>query len=113
LGPREYLFSLRGVEIGRWHTEGAQLLAVVGDAVRRPLPGKETREPAFGSRALWIAPALEDQAIAAGYSVVDPVTAITTHLSEMLRQHAWELLGPAETKRLLHGLNETHPKLLE
>jgi flagellar biosynthesis protein FlhA len=113
LGPREYLFSLRGIEIGRWHTEGSQLLAVSGDAVRRPLPGKETREPAFGVPALWIAPALEDQAIAAGYSVVDPVTVVTTHLGEMLRQHANELLGRAETKRLLDGLNETHPKLLE
>jgi flagellar biosynthesis protein FlhA len=113
LGPREYLFSLRGIEIGRWHTEGAQLLAVSGDQVRRPLPGKETREPAFGVPALWIAPALEDQAIAAGYSVVDPVTVVTTHLGEMLRQHAHELLGRAETKRLLDGLTETHPKLLE
>jgi flagellar biosynthesis protein FlhA len=113
LGPREYLFSLRGIEIGRWHTEGAQLLAVTSESVRRPLPGKETREPAFGVPALWIAPALEDQAIAAGYSVVDPVTVVTTHLGEMLRQHAHELLGRAETKRLLDGLNETHPKLLE
>jgi len=113
LGPREYLFSLRGIEIGRWHTEGAQLLAVSGEAVRRPLPGKEAREPAFGVPALWIAPALEDQAIAAGYSVVDPVAVITTHIGEMIRQHAHELLGRAETKRLLDGLNDTHPKLLE
>jgi flagellar biosynthesis protein FlhA len=113
LGPREYLFSLRGIEIGRWQTEGRQLLAVSAEAVRRPLPGKETREPAFGVPALWIAPALEDQAIAAGYSVVDPITVITTHLGEMVRQHAHELLGRAETKRLLDGLNETHPKLLE
>jgi flagellar biosynthesis protein FlhA len=113
LGSREYLFSLRGIEIGRWQTEGTQLLAVSSEAVRRPLPGKETREPAFGVPALWIAPALEDQAIAAGYSVVDPVTVVTTHLGEMIRQHAHELLGRAETKRLLDGLNETHPKLLE
>jgi len=113
LGPREYLFSLRGIDIGRSHTEGSQLLAVGGESVRRPLPGKETREPAFGVPALWINPGLEDQAIAAGYSVVDPVTVITTHLGEMIRQHAFELLGRAETKRLLDGLNETHPKLLE
>ena len=58
-------------------------------------------------------PALEEQAIAAGYSVVDAVTVITTHLGELIRQHAWELLGRAETKRLLDALNETHPKLLE
>ncbi len=113
LGPREYLFSLRGIEIGRWQTEGHQLLAVAGEGVRRPMPGKETREPAFGVPALWISPNLEDQAIAAGYSVVDPVAVITTHLGEMMRQHAYELLGRAETKRLLDGLNDTHPRLLE
>ena len=113
LRPREYLFSLRGIEIGRWQTEGPQLLAVSGEAGRRPLTGKETREPAFGVPAIWIAPALEDQAIAAGYSVVDAVTVITTHLGELIRQHAWELLGRAETKRLMDSLNESHPKLLE
>jgi flagellar biosynthesis protein FlhA len=113
LRPREYLFSLRGMEIGRWQTEGAQLLAVSGDANRRPLAGKETREPAFGVPAIWIAPALEDQAIAAGYSVVDAVTVITTHLGELIRRHAYELLGRAETKRLLDSLNESHPKLME
>jgi flagellar biosynthesis protein FlhA len=113
LRPREYLFSLRGIEIGRWQTEGTQLLAVSGDPGRRPLTGKEAREPAFGVPAIWIAPALEDQAIAAGYSVVDAVTVITTHLGELVRQHAYELLGRAETKRLMDALNESHPKLLE
>ncbi len=113
LRPREYLFSLRGMEIGRWQTEGTQLLAVSGDANRRPLAGKETREPAFGVPAIWIAPGLEDQAIAAGYSVVDAVTVITTHLGELIRRHAYELLGRAETKRLLDSLNESHPKLME
>jgi flagellar biosynthesis protein FlhA len=113
LKPREYLFSLRGIEIGRWQTEGSQLLAVSGDPGRRPLAGKEAREPAFGVPAVWIVPALEEQAIAAGYSVVDAVTVITTHLGELVRQHAWELLGRAETKRLMDSLNESHPKLLE
>ncbi len=113
LRPREYLFSLRGMEIGRWQTEGTQLLAVTTDAARSPLPGRETREPAFGVPALWIAPGLEDQAIAAGYTVVDPVTVVTTHLGEMMRQHAHELLSRAETKRLLDSLNDSHPKLME
>ena len=113
LPPREYLFSLRGMEIGRWQTEGPQLLAVSGEPGRRPLTGKETREPAFGVPAIWIAPALEEQAIAAGYSVVDAVTVITTHLGELIRQHAWELLGRAEAKRLMDALNDSHPKLLE
>ena len=113
LRPREYLFSLRGMEIGRWQTEGTQLLAVSGDPGRRPLQGKEAREPAFGVPAVWIAPAFEDQAIASGYSVVDAVTVITTHLGELIRQHAYELLGRAETKRLMDALNDSHPKLIE
>jgi flagellar biosynthesis protein FlhA len=113
LKPREYVVSLRGIEIGRWQTEGPHLLAVSGEPGRRPLTGRETREPAFGVPAIWIAPALEEQAIAAGYSVVDAVTVITTHLGELVRQHAGELLGRAEIKRLLDALNESHPKLLE
>ena len=113
LKPREYVFSLRGIEMGRWQTEGPQLLAVSGEPGRRPLAGKETREPAFGVPAIWIAPAIEEQAIAAGYSVVDAVTVITTHLGELIRQHAGELLGRAEIKRLLDALNDSHPKLME
>jgi len=113
LKPREYLFSLRGIEIGRWQTEGAQLLAVSGDADRRPLAGRQACEPAFGVPAVWIAPALENQAIASGYSVVDSVTVITTHLGELIRRHSSELLGRAETKRLMDALNESHPKLIE
>jgi flagellar biosynthesis protein FlhA len=101
------------MEIGRWQTEGAQLLAVSGDPHRRPLAGRETREPAFGVPAIWIAPGLEDQAIAAGYSVVDATTVITTHLGELIRRHGFELLGRAETKRLMDALNESHPKLME
>ena len=113
LRPREYLISLRGMEIGRWQLEGTQMLAVSGDPQRRPLPGKETHEPAFGVPAVWIASVVEEQAIAAGYSVVDAVTVMTTHLGELIRRHAHELLGRAEAKRLMDSLNESHPKLLE
>ena len=113
LRPREYVFSLRGMEIGRWQTEGNALLAVSAESDAHPLPGKQTQEPAFQVPARWISPSLENQAIAAGYSVVDTVTAISTHLAEMIRQHAHELLGRAETKRLLDTLTESHPKLVE
>ena len=74
------------------------MLAVSGDPDRRPLPGKETREPAFGVPAVWIAPALEEQAIAAGYSVVDAVTVITTHLGELIRRHAARTAGPGRNQ---------------
>ncbi len=113
LKPREYVVSLRGIEIGRWQTENQSVLAVSADPQCRPLPGKSTREPAFGVAACWIAPGMEEQAIAAGYSVVEPVTVISTHIGELIRQHAHELLNRAEIKRLLDGLNESHPKLVE
>ena len=113
LKPREYVISLRGIEIGPLADRGPAAAGRLGRAGRRPLTGRETREPAFGVPAIWIAPALEEQAIAAGYSVVDAVTVITTHLGELIRQHAWELLGRAEIKRLLDALNDSHPKLLE
>ena len=66
LKPREYCVSLRGVEIARWQTEGNCLLAVNADPKARPMPGVETREPAFGVMARWIQPGLEEQALAAG-----------------------------------------------
>ncbi|MFP5226998.1 MAG: FHIPEP family type III secretion protein, partial [Acidobacteriota bacterium] len=113
LRAREYVVSLRGIEIGRWQTEGTCLLAVSTEARPRPLPGKEVREPAYGAPARWIQPALEEEALAAGYSVVDQGTLIGTHLAELIRKHAHELLGRAETKRLLDSLGESHPKLVE
>ena len=113
LKPREYCVSLRGVEIARWQTEGNCLLAVNADPKARPIQGIETKEPAFGVSARWIQPGLEDAALAAGYSVVDQTTVIGTHLGELIRRHAHELLGRQETKRLLDSMNETHPKLVE
>ena len=113
LKPREYVVSLRGVEIARWQTEQNCLLAVNADPKARALPGLETREPAFGVMARWIQSGLEEQALAAGYSVVDQTTVIGTHLAELIRRHAHELLGRQEVKRLLDSMNETHPKLVE
>jgi flagellar biosynthesis protein FlhA len=89
------------------------LLAVNADPKARTLPGIEVREPAFGVAARWIQQGLEEQALAAGYSVVDQTTVIGTHLGELIRRHAHELLGRQETKRLLDGLTESHPKLVE
>jgi flagellar biosynthesis protein FlhA len=113
LRPREYVVLLRGIEIGRWQTEANCLLAVNSDPKARMLPGLATREPAFGVSARWIELGLEEQALAAGYSVVDQTAVIGTHLAELIRRHAHELLGRAETKRLLDSVNETHPKLME
>jgi flagellar biosynthesis protein FlhA len=113
LKAREYMVSLRGMEIGRWQTEGNCLLAVSTEPRLRPLEGRETKEPAYGAPARWIQPSAEDEALAAGYSVVDQGTLIGTHLAELIRKHACELLGRAETKRLLDSLTDSHPKLVE
>jgi flagellar biosynthesis protein FlhA len=113
LKPREYVVSLRGVEIGRWQTESNCLLAVNGDPKARPIPGTVTQEPAFHVAARWIAPGLEEQALAAGYSVVDQTTVIATHIGELIRKNAQELLSRQEVKRLLDTMNESHPKLVE
>ena len=113
LRPREYVVSLRGVEIARWQTEQNFLLAVNSDPKARAIPGIETREPAFGVSARWIQPGLEESALAAGYSVVDQTTVIGTHLGELIRRHAHELLGRQEVKRLLDTMNESYPKLVE
>lgn len=113
LRPREYVVQLRGNEIGRWQTEGNCMLAVNSDPKARVIPGVETREPAFGVAARWIDPGLQEQALAAGYSVVDQTAVVGTHLAELIRRNAHELLGRAETKRLLDSVNDSHPKLME
>ena len=89
------------------------LLAISSDPSPPPLAGTPTREPAFGVAALWIAPALQNQALAAGYAVVDQTSVLATHLAEVIKQHAAELLTRQEAKRLLDRLAESHPKLGE
>ncbi|MGB8012591.1 MAG: flagellar biosynthesis protein FlhA [Terriglobales bacterium] len=113
LKPREYVISLRGVEIARWEMMEDKVLAISSELTPPPLAGTPTREPAFGVAALWIARALESQALTSGYAVVDQTSVLSTHLAELIRQHAHELLTRQETKRLLDRLAESHPKLVE
>lgn len=113
LKPREYVISLRGVEIARWEMLEGRVLAISSELSPSPLLGTPTREPAFGVAALWIDRALESQALASGYAVVDPTSVLSTHLAELIRQHSYELLTRQETKRLLDRLGESHPKLAE
>ncbi|MGH9327440.1 MAG: flagellar biosynthesis protein FlhA [Terriglobia bacterium] len=113
LKPREYVVRLRGVEIARWQTEGDCLLAISAEAPAPPLEGKETREPAFGVAAKWIDPGRREPALAIGYAVVDQTSAIATHLAELIKRYAHELLTRQETKRLLDSLSDGQPKLVE
>src|ERR1019366_2793789 len=113
LKPREYVISLRGVEIARWEMLEDHVLAISSELTPPPLAGVPTREPAFGVAALWISRALESQALTSGYAVVDQTSVLSTHLAEVIRQHAYELLTRQETKRLLDRLSESHPKPAE
>jgi flagellar biosynthesis protein FlhA len=113
LKPREYVISMRGVEIARWELFEEQVLAISSELAPPPLAGTPTREPAFGVAALWIPKNLESQALASGYAVVDQTSVLATHLAELIRQHAYELLTRQETKRLLDRMGESHPKLVE
>ncbi len=113
LKPREYVISLRGVEVARWAMLEDQVLAISSELTPPALPGTPTHEPAFGVAALWISSALESQALTSGYAVVDQTSVLSTHLAEVIRQHAFELLNRQETKRLLDRLSESHPKLVE
>ncbi len=113
LKPREYVISLRGVEVARWEMLEDKVLAISSEVKPPALAGTATREPAFGVSALWIARALEAQALTSGYAVVDQTSVLSTHLAELIRQHAYELLTRQETKRLLDRLSESHPKLVE
>ena len=113
LKPREYVLRLRGVEIARGETYQDWLLAISSEASPPPLEGIETREPAFGVPARWIPAKLRDMALGAGYAVVEQTSVIATHLAEVIRRHAHEVLTRQETKRLLDSLAETQPKLVD
>ena len=113
LKPHEYVICLRGIEVARWEMQADRLLAISSSNDEPELPGIQTREPAFGVGARWISPATRDRAVAAGYAVVDQTSVLATHLAEVIRQNAHELLTRQETKRLLDRLGESHPKLAD
>lgn len=113
LRPREYVVLLRGVEIARWEMQQERLLAISSDPASPALDGIPTQEPAFGASAIWIVPGLQEQALASGYAVVDQTSVLATHLAELVRQFAHELLTRQETKRLLDSIAETEPKLVD
>src|SRR6202142_4363937 len=92
LKPREYVIYLRGVEIARWEMYQDRVLAISSDQNAAPLDGIDAREPAFGSPAKWIVANLQEQALTRGYVVVDQTSVLATHMAELVRQFAHELL---------------------
>ena len=113
LASDEYRILLRGSEIGKSEIPRGRVLAIdPGDALN-PIDGMETKDPAFGIPALWIDSTQADHARSIGYTVVDRTSVMGTHLSELVRKHAPELLGRQETQALLDVLSKSAPKLVE
>jgi len=113
LGPRVYVILVKGVEIARGELFTDRLLAINPGAATMALDGTPTREPAFGLPAVWIGADQRDRAIAGGFTVVDPATALSTHLSETIRSFLPDLLTRQQTKDLIDKVGQTSPKLIE
>ncbi|MBD8048915.1 flagellar biosynthesis protein FlhA [Limnohabitans radicicola] len=113
LDPDAYHIVLNGVVRGKGEARVGRELAINPGKVYGRIEGQATKEPAFGLDAVWIEPSLRDQARALGYTVVDPSTAIATHLNKVLRDSASELLSHDEAQKLLDKLAARSPKLVE
>jgi flagellar biosynthesis protein FlhA len=113
LKPGDYQVLLKGVVIGSGSLMVGNLLAMDPGNVMEPISGIPTKEPAFGLDAMWIAPRQKEEATYAGYTVVDLSTVIATHLTELIRQNAHELLGRQELQSLIDALKQNAPKVVE
>jgi flagellar biosynthesis protein FlhA len=113
LSPNAYRIQLSGVPVGEGSVYPEREMAINPGRVFGPLQGISTRDPAFGMDAVWIEPAQREHAQSLGYTVVDASTVVATHLSQLIAQHAHEILGHEETQNLLTNLAKTAPKLVE
>ncbi|MES2207396.1 MAG: flagellar biosynthesis protein FlhA [Pseudomonadota bacterium] len=113
LRPSEYRLMLKGVPIGRGEVYPGQFMAINPGKVLGPIDGTSARDPAYGLPAVWIESAKRDQAIALGYTVVEPTGVMVTHLSTLLERYAHELLGREETQEWIDNIGRQSPKLIE
>lgn len=113
LSPNAYRIQLSGVPVGEGSVYPEREMAINPGRVFGPLQGMATRDPAFGMEAVWIESGQREHAQSLGYTVVDASTVVATHLSQLIAQHAHEILGHEETQNLLTNLAKTAPKLVE
>jgi flagellar biosynthesis protein FlhA len=113
LKPGDYQVLLKGIPIGQGSLMVGSLLAMDPGNTSHRIKGVPTKEPAFGLDAIWISQSQKEEATEAGYTVVDLSTVIATHLTEMIRAHAQDLLGRQELQGLLDGLKQSAPKVIE
>lgn len=113
LKAREYVILLKGAEIGRYELPQGCDLAIPASGKQCPVGGTPTREPAFGIAACWISSELSERARAGGCTVVEPVSVLGTHLSELIRQHCHEIFSRQDAKRLVDRVAEENPRAVE
>ncbi len=113
LRSREYTVQLKGAEIARYEVRPNSHLAINPGTAKGQLAGVDTREPAFGIPAVWIEEAEVERARGMGYTVVDPPNILATHLTELIRSFAYELLSRQDAKKLLDRVSEEQPRLVE
>lgn len=113
LGPNDYVIKVKEIEAGRGTLFPEQFMVMAPDGGQIDLPGTHTTEPTFGLPATWIDANLRDEAAFKGYTVVDPVTIISTHLTETLKAQMAELLSYGEVQKLLDELGDRERKLLD
>ncbi|MBQ3825959.1 MAG: FHIPEP family type III secretion protein, partial [Spirochaetaceae bacterium] len=107
LDPNEYSFKIRGIEAGRSIVRMGHYMCMNTGAVTKEMNGERTQDPAFGMPAIWVPEDKRAEAEKNGYAVVDPPTIIATHLTEIIRDHAAEILGRQEVSSIINKLKET------
>ncbi|RYL95327.1 flagellar biosynthesis protein FlhA [Sporolactobacillus sp. THM7-4] len=113
LEPSSYRIKIRGSEVAKGELMLDHYLAMSPGLDDESIKGIETTEPAFGLKALWIDEQTKERAELSGYTVVDPPSVISTHLTEVLRRHAYELVGRQEVSQLVDHLKERYPALVD
>ena len=113
LKPGEYVLRIRGNEVGRNTLEPTRLLALSNDLVTGEIPGIRTKEPTFGMPAVWINEDERNRAEQAGYTVVDAVTVLATHLMATFKSNAHVILSRQETQSLIDSVKKEHPTVVE
>lgn len=113
LGAGEYRFMIKGNKVGGGILKPDMYMAMDPGNVADSIDGIPTKEPAFGLDAMWVSLAQKEKAELSGYTVVDLPTVMATHLTEMIRTHAHELLGRQDASALIENFKKTHPKVVE
>ena len=113
LNPNSYVIKIRGVQVAQGELFSDQFLAMDPGTAQEEIDGIHTTEPSFGLPAMWISRTERDRAEALGYTVVDSPSVLSTHLTELIRAQAGELLGRQDVQKLLDNLREQQPAVVE